>query len=81
MSALAASYAREESARATRHSLAKAVSLLGVQVAAGRTSRLPLIATQTEEVVAQEAVYEAERDRLASSVALLRALGIAWTHS
>jgi outer membrane protein, multidrug efflux system len=81
LSALAASYVREESARATHDSLAKTVSLLGAQVAAGRTSRLPLIARQTEEVLAQEALYEAERDRLASSVALLRALGIAWTHS
>lgn len=81
LSALAASNAREESARATQDSLAHVVSLIGAQVAAGRTSRLPLIATQTEEVLAQEAVYEAERDRLASSVALLRALGIAWRRS
>lgn len=81
LSALAASYVREASARATRDSLAKAVLLLDAQVAVGRTSRLPLIATQTEELLAQEAVCEAERDRLASSVTLLRALGIAWTHS
>lgn len=81
LSALAASYGREEAARATQDSLAKSVSMLNAQVTAGRTSRLPLIATQAEELLAQEAVYEAERDRLASSVALLRALGIAWVRS
>ena len=81
LSAFAAAREREDAARASKDSLTESVSLLSEQVAAGRTSRLPLIASQAEALLAQEAAYEAERDRVAATVALLRALGVSWTTS
>lgn len=81
LSAFAAARAREDAAWASRDSLAESVSLLSAQVAAGRTSRLPLVASQAEALLTQEAAYEAERDRVAATVALLRALGVSWLKS
>lgn len=79
LAALAAAHEREQAALETSQSLAKSAGLLEQQLVVGRVSRLPLLSTRAEEMLAREATLHAQRDTLDATVTLIRALGSDWS--